>query len=150
MLNCCAKNRAEMNGPHTVSSAKQLFQKVLHDHTIHALAVLDSRSREYMGHVFIYHLDTLPELGYLFDKAYWGQGFASEALKAFFPKVVRDLNLERVAATANTDHIPSIRILEKLGFELCAQKTDMFGPYNEYVFTSDGVVDRPSSIESLA
>lgn len=150
MLNCCAKNRAEMNGPHTVSSAKQLFQQVLHDHTIYALAVLDSHSREYIGHVFIYHLDSGPELGYIFDKAYWGKGYASEVLKAFFPKAVRDLNLTRVSATANIEHTPSIRILGKLGFELCGQNRDVFGPYNQYVFTSDEVVDRPLSVESLA
>ncbi len=71
-------------------------------------------------------------------------------LKAFFSKAVRDLNLTRVSATANIGHIASIRILSKLGFELCGQNRDAFGPYNEYVFTSDEVVDRPSSVESLA
>ncbi|MEF1305962.1 GNAT family N-acetyltransferase, partial [Vibrio owensii] len=40
MLNCCAKNRAEMNGPHTVSSAKQLFEKILDDENVHSMAVL--------------------------------------------------------------------------------------------------------------
>ncbi|CAE6913693.1 COG1670 Acetyltransferases [Vibrio sp. B1FLJ16] len=53
MLNCCAKNRAEMNGPHTVASAKQLFEKILDDKNTYSLAVLESGSRDYMGHIFI-------------------------------------------------------------------------------------------------
>ena len=120
MLHCCRTNRAQMNGAHTVSSAKQLFEKTLNDRNLYAMAVLDSRSRDYMGHIFICDLDTEPELGFIFDKVYWGIGFASEALQAFFPKAVRDLNLTDVVATANIDHQPSIRILQKLGFQQLA------------------------------
>lgn len=150
MLNCCAINRAQMNGAHTVSSAKKQFEKVLNDRNMFAMAVLDSHSREYMGHVFISDLDTLPELGYIFDKDYWGRGIASEVLQAFFSKAVRDLNLERVIATANVDHQPSIRILQKLGFELNAHKQDTFGPYDEFVFTSDVAVNQPLLVGNLA
>ncbi|MEL7291760.1 MAG: GNAT family N-acetyltransferase [Pseudomonadota bacterium] len=150
LLNCCAINRAQMNGAQTVSSAKQLFDKALNDRNTYAMAVLDSHSREYMGHVFICDLDSEPELGFIFDKDYWGRGLASEVLLAFFPKAVRDLNLTRVRATANIDHQPSIRILSKLGFHLCALKQDTFGPYNEYLFTSDVVANQPSLAENPA
>ncbi|KJY85380.1 acetyltransferase [Vibrio galatheae] len=150
MLNCCAINRAQMNGAHTVSSAKAQFEKVLNDRNIFAMAVLDSHNREYMGHVFVSDLDTQPELGYIFDKDYWGRGIASEVLQAFFSKAVRDLNLERVAATANVGHEPSVRILNKLGFKFNAHKRDMFGPYDEFVFTSDAVADRPLLAGNLA
>lgn len=86
VLNYCAKNRALMNGPTTVAAAKQLFQRVLHDSSLYAMAVLDNYNREYMGHVFIeFESEGRAELGFLFDKAYWGQGFASEALNAFSP-----------------------------------------------------------------
>ena len=139
LLNCCAKNRAEMNGPHTVSSAKQLFERVLHDRNIYARAVLDSQTREYMGHIFISDLDTQPELGYLFDKAFWGKGIATESLAAFFPKAVRDLNLTHVIATSNVDHQASIKLLKKLGFQFISHKRDTFGPYDEFLFTSDAV-----------
>ncbi|NVD06090.1 GNAT family N-acetyltransferase [Vibrio sp. JPW-9-11-11] len=150
LLNCCAINRAQMNGAHTVSSAKQLFNKVLNDRNIYSMAVLDSHSREYMGHVFICDLDSEPELGFIFDKDYWGRGLASEVLLAFFPKALRDLNLTRVTATANTDHQPSMRILTKLGFHWRASKQDTFGPYNQYLFTSDAVVDPLSLVDNLA
>ncbi|MEF1291534.1 GNAT family N-acetyltransferase [Vibrio sp. M260118] len=144
MLNCCAINRAQMNGAHTVASAKKLFEKVLSDRNIYAMAVLDSHSREFIGHVFISDLDSQPELGYIFDKNYWGRGIASEVMQAFFPKAVRDLNLTKVIATANVGHEPSVRILEKLGFTLTAHKRDTFGPYDEYLFTSDVAEAQPS------
>ncbi len=150
LLNCCAKNRAEMNGPHTVSSAKQLFSRMLHDETIYARAVLDSQTRDYMGHVFISTLDGLPELGYIFDKLYWGKGIASEVLVSFFNRAVRDLNLTQVMATVNSGHEPSIKLLNKLGFELVAHKQDAFGPYDEYRFTSDEAEYLSSQDETLA
>ncbi len=65
MLNCCAKNRAELNGPYTVASAKQMFEKILDDENIYSMAVLESTSRDYMGHVFIANLDSEPELGFI-------------------------------------------------------------------------------------
>lgn len=150
MLHCCAINRAQMNGAHTVSSAKKLFEKVLSDQNMLAMAVLDSQSRDYIGHVFISDLDTQPELGYIFDKDYWGRGIASEVLQAFFPKAVRDYNLEKVSATANDGHEPSVRLLDKLGFKHSARKRDTFGPYDEFTFTSDAEEAQPSPIGSLA
>lgn len=151
VLNCCAKNRAQMNGPHTVATAKYLFQNLLNDDNLYARAVLDSRTRDYMGHICISHLeDSLPELSYIFDKAYWGQGIAYESLKAFFSKAVRDLQLRQIKATSNLSHIASNRLLEKLGFELKGQCQDDFGPYNEYLFTSDEVADETALSGTLA
>ncbi|EGU48205.1 acetyltransferase-related protein [Vibrio ichthyoenteri ATCC 700023] len=150
VLNCCAKNRAYLDGPHTVATAKLLFQNILNDETLYARAVLDSRTRDYMGHIFISHLDSEPELGYIFDKAYWGQGIGYEALKAFFSKAVRDLQLHKIKATSNMAHTASNRLLEKLGFELKGQSNNDFGPYNEYLFTSDEVANETLLHEILA
>lgn len=146
MLNCCAKNRAEMNGPHTVASAKQLFQKLLHDPNLYSMAVLDNTTREYIGHVFISNLDGVPELGFIFDKLYWGKGLASEALKAFFPKALRERQIEKVIASVNLHHAPCLRLLQKLGFVIREEKQDGFGPYYELEFTSDAVVDESSLV----
>ncbi|WP_373433239.1 GNAT family N-acetyltransferase [Vibrio anguillarum] len=137
MLNCCAKNRAQMNGPKTVASAKQLFQRVLHDPHLYAMAVLDNYNREYMGHLFIELDEERAELGFLFDKLYWGKGIATEALKAFLPKAAYQLQRQKITATANIGHHASIAVLKKLGFELLGQKEDVFGPYWEFEFTYD-------------
>ncbi|MDF2155549.1 GNAT family N-acetyltransferase [Vibrio sp. CAU 1672] len=145
MLNCCAINRAQMNGPHNVASAKQLFNKILDDDSVYSMAVLDNSSRDYMGHVFISHLDDQAELGFIFDKTYWGRGLATEALKAFFPKACRELGLERVRANVNVNHQAAIAVLEKLGFSKSKEYKDLYGPYYELEFTSGAVVGESSA-----
>lgn len=141
ILNCNAINRAQMNGAHSVSSAKKLFQTVLNDPSLYAMAVLDNKTRDYLGHVFLQHSDDgLAELGFIFDRSHWGKGIGFEALKAFLSKACWELSLMEVYATVNVGHQPSIRILEKLGFKQGAVKSDIHGPYYEYRFTSDAVV----------
>ena len=57
----------------------------------------------------------LPEFGFLFDPAYWGRGFAREAMEAF---------VQRRRARGSTEHTAdvdprnaaSIRLLERAGF----------------------------------
>ncbi len=55
-------------------------------------------------------------LGYQFDKAYWNQGFASEALRPVLAYAFSKLELQRVVAFAREDNGRSLRLLEKLGF----------------------------------
>lgn len=77
------------------------------------MAVLDNYNREYMGHVFIeFESEGRAELGFLFDKAYWGQGFASEALNAFFPNMCQRFGLQRVVATIKAQHEAARTILQ--------------------------------------
>ncbi|WP_394241962.1 GNAT family N-acetyltransferase [Vibrio astriarenae] len=137
MLNCCPKNRAQMNGPHTVASAKALFDSMLTDESTYAAAVVLSRTNEYIGHLFISELDTAPELGFIFDKSVWGQGLATEALQAFFPKALQHLGLKQVKASVNIGHTASLKLLAKLGFEVLGQNQDEFGPYYELQFCTD-------------
>lgn len=68
------------------------------------------------------------ELGYLFLSQYWGRGFAFEAVQALIEVFVplsqkqgyltNGEPLKRIIATARTDNIASIRILEKLDMSL--------------------------------
>ncbi|NAW68396.1 GNAT family N-acetyltransferase [Vibrio sp. V27_P1S3P104] len=132
MLNCCVKNRAQMNGPKTVASARQLFQRILHDEHLYAMAVLDNYNREYMGHMYIEIYDEYAELGFLFDKSYWGQGLASEALSAFFPNICQRLNLRQVMSIVNAEHASAIAILHKLGFQHQHTQEEMFGHFHQY------------------
>nr|WP_228481397.1 GNAT family N-acetyltransferase [Vibrio fluminensis] len=150
VLNCCVKNRAQMNGPYTVSKAREVFERILNDNTRYTRAVLDNFTREYIGHISIHEVDTEPELVFIFDKAYWGKGIATEALGAFFSKATRDLNLHSVKATANVDHFASICLLEKLGFVKKGLNSDAYGPFYEFQFTSDEAVDESELLESLS
>jgi [ribosomal protein S5]-alanine N-acetyltransferase len=55
-------------------------------------------------------------LGYCFDDAVWGQGFATEAADALLRWAFDTLALNRVQAETDTRNTASARVLEKLGF----------------------------------
>jgi [ribosomal protein S5]-alanine N-acetyltransferase len=55
-------------------------------------------------------------IGYCFDDAAWGQGFATEAAGALLQWAFVTLDLNRVQAETDTRNAASGRVLEKLGF----------------------------------
>jgi RimJ/RimL family protein N-acetyltransferase len=55
-------------------------------------------------------------LGYCFDEAAWGHGYATEAARALLGWAFDTLELNRVQAETDTRNAASARVLEKLGF----------------------------------
>jgi ribosomal-protein-alanine N-acetyltransferase len=56
------------------------------------------------------------EVGFLFSRAYWGNGYAREAMNAIVGFAYEDLKLERLWARFHTGNAASQRLLERLGF----------------------------------
>ncbi len=56
------------------------------------------------------------EIGYDIDKAYWGKGYAPEAINALVDTAFTTLNLNRVEAKVEPENVNSIKVLEKLHF----------------------------------
>lgn len=56
-------------------------------------------------------------LGYCFDAAAWGHGYATEAAGRLLQWAFETLELNRVQAETDTRNLASARVLEKLGFE---------------------------------
>ena len=56
-------------------------------------------------------------LGYCFDDAAWGQGYATEAAGVLLRWAFDTLDLNRVQAETDTRNVASARVLEKLGFQ---------------------------------
>jgi ribosomal-protein-alanine N-acetyltransferase len=56
------------------------------------------------------------EIGFLFDRSYWGNGYAREAMEAITAFAFEDLNLQRLWARFHTGNMASQRLLERLGF----------------------------------
>jgi [ribosomal protein S5]-alanine N-acetyltransferase len=56
------------------------------------------------------------EIGYDLGKEYWGHGFASEAVSALMSYWFHDLGLNRLEARVIPENLPSIRLLNGLGF----------------------------------
>jgi RimJ/RimL family protein N-acetyltransferase len=58
---------------------------------------------------------TEAELGYIFDPAYAGHGYASEAVAAVVAMAFEELGVRRLTAGCFADNLASARILEKVG-----------------------------------
>ena len=58
------------------------------------------------------------EIAYLIDKAYWGQGLATEAAKGILHYGFEQLNLSRLICLIDPDNIASQRVAEKIGMSL--------------------------------
>ncbi|HEY5337578.1 MAG TPA: GNAT family N-acetyltransferase [Rhizomicrobium sp.] len=56
------------------------------------------------------------EVGFLFNRAYWGKGFAFEAMQAVIAHGFGALQLERLWARVHAGNTASQRLLERLGF----------------------------------
>ncbi|MDN3613615.1 MAG: GNAT family N-acetyltransferase [Vibrio gallaecicus] len=138
LLNCCPINRLEMNGPHTLASAKRVFENLITDNQSFTRAIIDNKTREYIGHLFVTQSEGKHELGYIINKEYWNEGLATEVLRPFFTMACFELDLSEVFATVNIDHVPSIKLLEKLGFVQQEAKQDQFGPYYLYQYSAYG------------
>ncbi len=61
--------------------------------------------------------DENPEIGYWLGVPYWGQGYATEAVRALIDHAFTDLALERLEAGARVSNPASRRVLEKCGFQ---------------------------------
>jgi RimJ/RimL family protein N-acetyltransferase len=58
-----------------------------------------------------------PELGYWLGIAYWGKGYATEAVRAVIDYAFTDLDSEALASSVRVTNPASRRILEKCGFQ---------------------------------
>lgn len=57
------------------------------------------------------------QIGYKFDTGYWHQGFAFESIQKAISIVFQEFGLHRIEALVLPDNAPSIRLLDRLGFE---------------------------------
>ena len=56
------------------------------------------------------------EIGYHIAKDFTGKGYATEAVKAFLPAIVKKLNIKEVYGISLVENTASVRVLEKCGF----------------------------------
>ena len=54
-------------------------------------------------------------MGYVLGHPFWGQGYATEALRAVLERAFEDPTLYRAWAVCDVDHIASARVMEKAG-----------------------------------
>lgn len=57
------------------------------------------------------------ELGYVLARAYWRQGYMTEALKAIITWALKEKDIHRVWAVCDIENLASARVMEKIGME---------------------------------
>ena len=125
--------RAHMDGPLTTEQAHALFARFLPGAPLaqDTWAIWWRQPRRWVGHIFATFTDKGLELGFMVDPTAQGLGVATEAGAAVLSELARRGHT-RVVGTVDDDHLPSIRVLEKLGFVLEAVEEDDEGPWRRY------------------
>lgn len=82
------------------------------------------------------HLE--PELGYTFDRAAWGQGFAREAAGAVFAYVKPTLNGDRVVSLIHPENVRSQRLARSFGATLVDRVRAFDGVLDRHVWPATG------------
>ena len=75
------------------------------------------KTGENIGYVQLVNIGEGWELGYHIAKAYTGQGYATEAARAFLPVMAEKHHLDKIIGICLADNLASVRVMEKLGFE---------------------------------
>jgi len=79
--------------------------------------IITNDSGENIGYIQLCKLDDGTwEIGYHIAKDFIGKGYATEAVKAFLPAIVKKLNINEVYGICLAENTASVRVLEKCGF----------------------------------
>jgi RimJ/RimL family protein N-acetyltransferase len=76
-----------------------------------------------------------PDIGFSFLPDYWSQGYALESARAVMHHARTALGLRRIVAITTRDNVPSMRLLDRLGFRF--ERMIEFGPEELRLFASD-------------
>jgi [ribosomal protein S5]-alanine N-acetyltransferase len=97
-----------------------------------ALALLRRGNDRLIGHM-LFHPWFAPrtfEVGWVLDRRFHGNGYASEAAAALLGYGFKDLGLHRIIATCQPENVASYRVMEKIGmrregwFRKCIHRGD--------------------------
>ena len=69
---------------------------------------------------------TLPGLGFRFNRGYWGQGLAYEACAACLDAAFEELRVSRVVCGTDVNNVAARRLIERLGMHY-VRNVDWFG-----------------------
>lgn len=93
--------------------------------------ILLKDKNQHIGNIKLGHINGIngfADIGIIIgEKAFWGKGFATEAIKLVVDYAFNKLNLQKLIAGANKSNISSVKIFQKAGFsELRTRKNPPF------------------------
>ena len=88
-------------------------------------AVLLREGNQHIGHVQAVPIKSGWEVGYHIGKDFTKMGYATEAVKAFLPEIMRQLDITEIHGICHADNIASKKVLENCGFTLVRQEKSL-------------------------
>jgi RimJ/RimL family protein N-acetyltransferase len=112
-----AENTARIPHPYRVDDAKEWIaaSNTRAGETTFAVTLIDGTLIGACG--FDLREDPVPEIGYWLGAPYWGNGYATEAVRAVIDYAFGDCDHEALQAGARVTNPASRRVLEKCGFQ---------------------------------
>jgi [ribosomal protein S5]-alanine N-acetyltransferase len=77
-------------------------------------------------------LEQIPELGYTFDRAHWGQGYASEAASCVYEYAKKSLTFGKIMSVIHADNAASRAVAQKFGAYYVDVVELMGRPFDRY------------------
>lgn len=88
--------------------------------------VLLKETGDNLGYVQFVPYEAGWEIGYHIAKRYTGNGYATEAVRAFLPVMMDKLRIDKVYGVCVTENVASRRVMENNGFELFYEGIGMY------------------------
>lgn len=103
-----------------------------------AVAAIHKDTGKVIGYILFNEFDeSVYEMGWFFNRAFWGQGFAYESCKAVIDYAFDTMNAHKVFAET-IDGMKSVNLMKKLGMKLegvqRSQTKDNFGSWADVYF----------------
>ena len=130
-----------MGIPESIESTSTVLQPALDDQQNPSRgrmiwAVFQKSDRSFIGEVGMSYSGAKYRRGhihYLLDPNYWGQGYATELVRALLDFGFKEFNMHRIEAGVATENKASIRVLEKVGMQKEGQHRKILPIRGEWV-----------------
>ena len=79
-------------------------------------AVTLKNNNQHIGHVQAVTINNVWEIGYHISEKHTGKGYATQAINAFLPEIMKVLGISEILGVCDKENFASARVLEKCGF----------------------------------
>lgn len=117
-----ARVRAFLGGPCTAEQAYEKLNRWLNAQDALHWVVRETSTDAVLGLLSVspHHDPRDMELSYQFLPAYWGRGYAAEALRVALAHIEETMPIARLVSETQEKNAASCRLLEKLGYRLAS------------------------------
>ncbi len=115
--------------PYSKSDAERFILRARYENAegsaLHLALARKRQQNEAIGMISLVGAETRGEgnLGFVLARSAWGQGFMTEAARAFVDLAFNITSLDHIVSSALPENTASLRVQEKLGFVVTGEKT---------------------------